>query len=74
MDGVLDFGLDTPVPADVFECGVLVELAGVPATHLVITLKLGVLHSLLSEHLGGFGHEFFADPRGYRPMALRYHL
>lgn len=44
---VLDFGLDTPVPADVLEGGVLVELARVPTTHLVVALELRVLDLLL---------------------------
>ena len=32
----VDFGLDTPVVADVFESGVSVEHAAVPAAHLVV--------------------------------------
>ena len=32
----VDFGLDSPVVADVFESGVFVEHAAVPAAHLVV--------------------------------------
>ena len=32
----MDFGLDAPVVADVFESGVFVEHAAVPAAHLVV--------------------------------------
>ena len=32
----MDFGLDAPVVADVFEGGVFVEHAAVPAAHLVV--------------------------------------
>lgn len=71
---VLDFRLDTPVPANVLERRVLIELAGVPATHLVVALELGVLHPLLGEHISGLGHEILAYPRRDLPMAFRDHL
>lgn len=71
---VLDFGLDTPVPANVLERRVLIELSRVPAAHLVVALELGVLHPLLGEHISRLGHEILADPRRDLPVALWDHL
>lgn len=64
----VDFGLDAPVVADVFEGGVFVEHAAVPAAHLVVGYQGPVLDFLLFEHLCGFVEEIAVDPVGDGPV------
>ena len=70
----VDFGLDTPVVADVFESGVFVEHAAVPAAHLVVRYHGAVLDFLLFEHLCGFVEEIAVDPVGNGPVFFWYYL
>ena len=68
------FGLDAPVVANVFESGVFVEHAAVPATHLVVGYEGAVLDFLLFEHLGRFVEEVAVDPVGDGPVFFWYYL
>ena len=70
----VDFGLDTPVVADVFKSGVFVEHAAVPAAHLVVGYQGPVLDFLLFEHLCGFVEEIAVDPVGDGPVFFWYYL
>lgn len=70
----VDFGLDPPVVADVFESRVFVEHAAVPAAHLVVGYQGAVLDFLLFEHLCGFIEEIAVDPVGDGPVFFWYYL
>ena len=70
----MDFGLDAPVVADVFESGVFVEHSAVPAAHLVVGYEGAVLDFLLFEHLCGFIEEVAVDPVGDGPVFFWYYL
>ena len=68
------FGLDSPVVANVFESGVFVEHAAVPAAHLVVGYHGAVLDFLLFEHLCGFVEEIAVNPVGNGPVFFWYYL
>jgi len=67
----MNFGLDTPVVLHVGKGRVFVELAAVPAAHLVVRVHVGILDILLGEKLLGLIIEVLVDPRGNVPMLSR---
>lgn len=64
----VDFGLHSPVVADVFQGRMVVEHAAVPATHLVVGEHGAVLDFLLLEHLTAFFDEVVVYPGGDGPV------
>ena len=70
----MDFGFDAPVVTDVFEGGVFVEHAAVPAAHLVVGYHGPVLDFLLLEHFGRFVEEVAVYPVGDCPVFFWYYF
>lgn len=67
-------GLDTPVISGVDDGRVLIEVAAIPATHLVVGLFAHVLNLLLGEDSDRFLVDVFVNPAGDFPMFLRHDL
>ena len=66
-----DLRLDAPVVFCVREGGMMVEHAGVPAAHLVVRFKGGVLHVFLLEDASGFFEEVARYPGRCFPVIGR---
>lgn len=64
--------LNAPVILHVFECRMFVEEAAVPSAHLVVGFHAAVLDVVFLEDLGRFFEKLHIDPRGDRPVFLRY--
>ncbi len=65
------FGFHSPVVSHVFQGGVVVEFAAVPATHLVVGDHVAVLCAFLREHFAAFTHQVVIYPVGDGPVFLR---
>ena len=64
------FWFHAPIIANIFQGGVFVEHAAVPAAHLVVGYERAVLDVLFFEHLCGLVEQVTVDPVGHCPMLL----